>query len=112
MSTRAQRAAALLWSLALLFFARPGEAAPEAPLTLRQASAALIVEGRTLRPREIELPLHWDAVFKGWSGSADLTLRFDYGRTVPWVRSEDHGRLGRTCATSRTSSTRPPARSS
>ncbi len=77
MSTRAQRAAALLWSLALLFFARPGEAAPEAPLTLRQASAALIVEGRTLRPREIELPLHWDAVFKGWSGSADLTLRFD-----------------------------------
>ncbi len=21
----------------------------------------------------------------------DLTLRFDYGRTVPWVRSEDHG---------------------
>ncbi|MEP7300707.1 MAG: histidine kinase [Caldimonas sp.] len=70
------RRAATLWGLALLLAASAG-AADDAPLTLRQARMAATIDGQAMPATTIELPLHWDVIYQGRSGSADLTLDFD-----------------------------------
>ena len=77
MRRRGRRVAILLWLAGLLLVAPRGDAAPEAPLTLRLARLVATVEGQAMPAREIELPLHWDVAHEGRSGSAELTLGFE-----------------------------------
>ena len=46
----------------------------QALTTLDRAAAVLSVDGAPARPAEIKLPLHWDAVHGGSTGSARLTF--------------------------------------
>lgn len=67
-----------LAALALAVLAGPDRAgAEEAVQTLRQARLVATVAGQAQPPREISLPLHWDLVNEGQSGSAVLSVPFD-----------------------------------
>jgi len=54
-----------------------GAADQDEVLTLHEAQLMASVGGRAQPERSINLPLHWDVLYEGRSGRAELTLAFD-----------------------------------
>ncbi len=67
---------AWLLACALVLQAWTQTANAQQVLTLEHAQLLAQVDAQTLPPQTISLPLHWDIVHRGKSGSAELRLRF------------------------------------
>src|SRR5687768_16650925 len=64
----------LLWVIASS--ARADETVPAGTMTLDRAVVEATVGGWPQPVGEMQLPLHWDVIYRGRSGTARLTLSF------------------------------------
>src|SRR6185312_12534860 len=62
--------------LCLVSLCEAAQAAPEGIIELNNATLVSTINGWPQPAREIRLPLHWDVIWRGQSGTARLTLPF------------------------------------
>jgi len=70
------RGLAVYGALCLAAFCEAAHAAPEGIIELDHATLVATVNGWPQPSQEIRLPLHWDVIYRGRSGTARLTLPF------------------------------------
>jgi signal transduction histidine kinase len=70
------RGLAVCGVLCLAVFCEAVHAAPEGTIELDRATLVATVNGWPQPAQEIRLPLHWDVIYRGRSGTARLTLPF------------------------------------
>jgi hypothetical protein len=62
--------------LCLAAICQAAQAAPAGTIELDHATLVATINGWPQPPQEIRLPLHWDVIWRGRSGTARLTLPF------------------------------------